>query len=230
MSDHRWLTVGCRIPHMIDPTVYDIQSWQAAQQSLKVAEETLWITFAMGVASLIIAIISVWISRASLRAAETAGRLADETLRQAQESAEREIADWRQTKWFDLYFQASQVYDALDHFQTKHFEQSSLSAFWAAQTMSEYNDFNFLNRKMIAMAVVFPKNDAVDKLVTAAAAFKDREQSLSRERLKLIADAVQDIRELALLRPAVLLPPEMVDQIRKQMTGTFDAPQAGQNK
>jgi hypothetical protein len=35
---------------------------------------------------------------------------------------------------------------------------------------------------------------------------------------------------IALLRPAVLLPPEMIDQIRKQMTGTFDAPQAGQNK
>jgi hypothetical protein len=43
------------------------------------------------------------------------------------------------------------------------------------------------------MAAVFPKNDAVDKLAGAAAAFKQWEEIFSEERLKAIGDAVQDI-------------------------------------
>jgi len=40
--------------------------------------------------------------------------------------------------------------------------------------------------------------------------------------LKAIGEAVQDIRELALLHPAVLLPPEMLEEIKKRMTGKFE--------
>jgi hypothetical protein len=52
---------------------------------------------------------------------------------------------------------------------------------------------SFLNRKCLTMAAVFPKNDAVDKLAGAAAAFKQWEEIFSEERLKAIGDAVQDI-------------------------------------
>jgi len=72
------------------------------------------------------------------------------------------------------------------------------------------------------MAAVFPKNDAVDNLAAAAAAFKEWEEVFSKERLNTIGQAVQDIRELALLHPAVLLPPEMLGEIKKRMTGKFE--------
>ena len=87
---------------------------------------------------------------------------------------------------------------------------------------SDYNKFIFLNRKCLTMAVVFPKNDAVDKLAAAAAAFKEWEEVFSAERLKAIKEAVQDIRELALLHPAVLLPPEVLGEIKKRMSGKFE--------
>jgi hypothetical protein len=40
--------------------------------------------------------------------------------------------------------------------------------------------------------------------------------------LELIEDAIEEIRTLVLLRPEVLLPPDMQEQIKKMMTGKSD--------
>lgn len=218
---------------MVDPTIFD---WR----SLHVAEVSLVVAVLIGVASLIISWMSLnaarsanRISEKSLNEAKTARDLsaesldqakistglADESLRQTKEVAERELADWRQSKWFELYFKASEMCDTLEHFQKSHRPEEYR---YGGPIASDYNNFIFLNRKCLMMAAVFPKNDAVDKLAAASAAFANFDEMFSKERLALIGDAVQDIRELALLHPAVLLPPEILEEIRKRMTGKFD--------
>ncbi len=127
--------------------------------------------------------------------------------------------DWKSLHIAD-YFRASEMCDTLEHFQKTHLRNAE---YWNSEPFaSDYNRFIFLNRKCLTMAAVFPKNHAVDKLAAASTAFRDREEVFSTDRLKLIQDAVQDIRELGLLHPAVLLPPEVVDEIRKRMTGRFE--------
>ncbi len=44
----------------------------------------------------------------------------------------------------------------------------------------------------------------------------------SEDRLNAIGEVVQDIRELALIPPAVLLPPEALEEIKNPMTGKFE--------
>lgn len=187
---------------------------------------TLCITIFIGVGSIIIAGASLWVAKASLNAAETASQTADETLQQTREVAERDLADWRQTKWFDLYVRAREMGTALEHFQTKY--RGKLSDPLQDDEMNkDFNAFIILNRRCMTMAVVFPKNEVIENLAAAAAAFRDWKEALSPKRLELIEDAIEDVRTLALLRPEVLLPPEMQEQIKKRMTGRFDRVPAG---
>lgn len=110
---------------------------------------------------------------------------------------------------------------ALDHFQTKY--RGTLRDPRQDHEMNkDYNDFMLLNRQCMTMAVVFPKNDVIENLAAAAAAFRDWKEALSAKRLELIEQSIEEIRTLALLRPDVLLPPEMREQIKKMMTGKFD--------
>lgn len=211
----------CRIARMVDPSAFD---WK----SLHVAEVSLAVAFLSGIASVILSLMALkaaktanQISEKSLSEAKTARDLAAESLRQAKDVAERELADWRQSKWLELYFRASEMCDTLEHFQKVH-KPDSGEYRYSEPIASDYNNFIFLNRKCLTMAAVFPKNDAVDKLAAAAAAFREWEEVFSPERLKAIGEAVQDIRELALLHPAVLLPAEMLEEIKKRMTGKFE--------
>ena len=206
-----WLTVGS--------TVSDTQNIDV--QSLHVAIQTLWITTTISVASLFAALASLWIAKASLDAAKTAGRTADDTLRQAKQVADRDLADWRQSKWFDLYVRAHDMSTTLEYFQTKY-KGTLLDPRKDHEMNKVYNDFMALNRQCMALAVVFPKNDVIENLAAAAAAFRDWKEALAPDRLKLIEDSIEEIRTLALLRPEVLLPPEMQEQIKKMMTGKFD--------
>jgi hypothetical protein len=206
-----WLIVG--------PTVTDAQNIDF--QTLHVAIQTLWITTIIGVSSLVAALASLWIAKASRDAAKTASRTADDTLQQAKEVADRDLADWRQSKWFDLYVRARDMGTALEYFQTKY-KGTLLDPREDHEMNKYYNDFMSLNRRCMTLAVIFPKNDVIENLAAAAAAFRDWKEALSPDRLKLIEDSIEEIRTLALLRPEVLLPPEMQEQIRKMMTGKFN--------
>ena len=68
--------------------------------------------------------ISLWVAVASLIVAITAlfvaigaNRIAKSSLSQAKQVADRDQRDWRQRKWFDLYFKTNQAYDFLERFQ-----------------------------------------------------------------------------------------------------------------
>ncbi len=153
--------------------------------------------------SLWIAAASFMVSLASLFAAIAACRVAKSALSQAILVAEREQRDWRQRKWFDLYFKASQAYDALERFQTVY--ESTFPESWGTPEMThDWNNLMHLFREVGAMAVVFPKNTEIDKLFAAVAVFSNPQEAFSKDRLKAILDAMEGIRQKALVEPTVL--------------------------
>jgi hypothetical protein len=157
-----WLTVGS--------TVTDAQNIEV--QALQVAIQTLWITTVIGVASLVAALTALWIANSSLDAAKTASRTADDTLQQAKKVAHRDLADWRQSKWFDLYVRGRDMGTTLEYFQTKY-KGTLLDPRKDHEINGNCNDFMALNRRCMTMAVVFPKNEIIENLAAAAAASRE---------------------------------------------------------
>ena len=51
--------------------------------------------------------------------------IAKSSLSQAKRVADRDQEDWKQRKWFDVYFKADEAYDALDRFQVLYPSPSS---------------------------------------------------------------------------------------------------------
>ena len=154
--------------------------------------------------------ISLWVAVASLIVAITAlfvaigaNRIAKSSLSQAKQVADRDQRDWRQRKWFDLYFKTNQAYDFLERFQVLY-ENPPSGASGVEEARRDWNSLMFLIRELHTMAVVFPKNAAIDELFASTAVFKNREEALSKDRLEKIRNAMEAIRQHALVEPAVL--------------------------
>ncbi len=144
--------------------------------------------------------VSLWVAVASLLTSAAAVWIAKSSLSQARQVAERDRKDWQQRKWFDLYFQASETYHSLEHFQTLY-ETGSLST---AESVMDRNALMFRFRKMYAIAVVFPRNSVIDALASCADGLENPEEVLSKARLQKMFDAVGGLRLKALVNASVL--------------------------
>jgi hypothetical protein len=122
--------------------------------------------------------------------------VAKSSLSQAMRVADRELKDWKQRKWFDLYFKADEAYDMLERFQVLYPDPSDLLT---DEGKEEWNDLMLVMRAVNRMAVVFPKNPAIDNLLSTTAIFKDPHLALSGEQRKRVFDAVEGIRQQALI-------------------------------
>lgn len=141
--------------------------------------------------------ISLTVSIASLVLALAGVLIAYSSLSQAKRVAERDQREWKQRKWVDMYLKANETYDALDRFHV-------LSSSWGAGDWErEWNDLMRLTRGAHAMAVVFPINPAIDAFVSSTAVFKD-DKTVSQERLSKVFDAVELIRQKALIHPSIV--------------------------
>jgi hypothetical protein len=144
--------------------------------------------------------ISFWVAIGSFLTSVAAVLIARSSLSQAKQVADRDRRDWSQRKWFDLYFKANEVYDSLDRFQTLY----DAAAPCTTEFQKDWNDLMFLIREVHAMALVFPKNSVIDEILSCTAVFKDRAEALSKCRLKKVFNAVEGIRQKALVDPTVL--------------------------
>ncbi len=144
--------------------------------------------------------VSFWVAVASLLTSAAAVWIGKSSLSQAEQVAERDRKDWQQRKWFDLYFQASETYHSLEHFQTLY-DSRSLST---AECVKDRNALMFLFRKMYAVAVVFPRNSVIDALASCADGLENAEEVLSKARLQKMFDAVEGLRLKALVNATVL--------------------------
>lgn len=144
--------------------------------------------------------VSLCVAIASFLASVAAALIARSSLSQAKQVADRDRRDWKQRKWFDLYFKANEVHDSLDRFQTLYDDATPCTA----EFQKDWNNLMFLIRQVHAMALVFPRNLATDELLSCTAAFKDRAEALSKSRLAKVFNAVEGVRQRALVDPTVL--------------------------
>ena len=150
-----------------------------------------------------VAVSSLAVATAALFVAVAANQIAKSSLSLAKQVADRDQRDWRQRKWFDLYFKTNQAYDSLERFQALY-EVMPLDSSGLEECRRDWNTLMFLIRELHAMAVVFPKNAAIDELFASTAVFKNPEEALSKARLEKIGKATDAIRQQALVEPAVL--------------------------
>src|SRR5580698_11054008 len=60
------------------------------------------------------------IAATALVVSVAAALIANSSLVQAKQVAARDQKDWKQRRWFDLYFKADEAYDALDRFRVSY--------------------------------------------------------------------------------------------------------------
>ena len=104
--------------------------------------------------------ISVTVAIISLLVSLVAARIAKSSLVQARLVSDRDRRDWRQRKWFDLYFKANEAYDSLERFQGRYDSTRDESGEFKA----DFNAVTSQIRSVHAAAVVFPKDPALDEL------------------------------------------------------------------
>ena len=102
-------------------------------------------------------------------------------------------------------YKADEVYDALEEFQVKYCQAGPQSiAFWSVQLQEDANRLRAMTRRVHSMAAVFPQNPVMDKLF-ANTDFKDNQELLSKTCLDALFEAVQDIRDKALIKESSIL-------------------------
>lgn len=146
---------------------------------------------------------SLAIAIASLLASAAATLIARSSLSQAKHVADRDQKDWKQRKWFDLYFKADEAYDALDRFQVMY-PSPSAPGWDTPEWQQESHDLMRIMRTVHRIAVVFPQNPEVQALFDATAVFGSADEYTSKDRLSKLFDAVEGIRQKARIDRTVL--------------------------
>jgi DNA-directed RNA polymerase subunit F len=157
-----------------------------------------WTTMESGIVSHLVSYQSITLAAAigSLLAGVAAVLVAKSSLSQAKQVADRELKDWKQRKWFDLYFRADEAYDALERFQALYPGPADVLT---EEGKKEWNSLMLVMRAVHRMAGVFPKHPAIEDFLASTAIFKDMNLALSAEQRQKIFDAVDKIREHALI-------------------------------
>ncbi len=143
--------------------------------------------------------ISLLVATASLFASVAAVLIAKSSLSQAKQVAARDQEDWKQRKWFDLYCEADEAYDALDRFQVLY--PNPQSPGWdTAEMQRESHNLMRIMRTVHRYAGVFPVNPEVSALCDATAVFGNMDEATSKARLSKLFDALDGIQRKARIK------------------------------
>ena len=123
-------------------------------------------------------------------------KLARDSLAIAKRTVEHARMDWAQEKWFDLYLKAGRAYNGLEHYQALY--QGGNGAVQSPEQLKEFNQLMRLFYEAHTMALVFPKNAATEALF-ASTRFKNAADALSKEKTKALLDALELLRQKALV-------------------------------
>jgi hypothetical protein len=157
-----------------------------------------------------ISIASLLVAIASFIASLVSAAIANKAKKDAEGIAEIAHDEWAQQKWFDLYFSTNSAYDAMEKLQKDCIVQTGriISIAGGGTFPDRANVVVILFREIQAMAMVFPKCTTIDMLCAATSGFSDDPLGpiglLSKERLKNLMDAMNEIREKALVNSSVL--------------------------
>jgi len=151
--------------------------------------------------SLAVSIASAFIAKSALEQAKLAVQEQTRSVQEQKLANEQAHGDWAQRKWFDLYFKVEQACNALENYQAIY--QHGNPATPSAQQYIDAKRVTFLFREAGAMALVFPKNEVVDKLLETVK-FSSVTDMAQPMRLKAISDALEMLRQKALVDRRVL--------------------------
>ncbi|MGB8494460.1 MAG: hypothetical protein WCE53_08695 [Candidatus Acidiferrum sp.] len=98
---------------------------------------TFWVTVTSLAVAVIVSVVSLYLSKVSVRIAEN-------SLKLTKELAERDLRDWTQRKWFDLYDAAEIFRTLLERFQVKYDKQLATKDF-----EDDAHELVFAARRMI---------------------------------------------------------------------------------
>jgi hypothetical protein len=164
------------------------------------------ISLLVAVASCIASIVAAVFAKHSVAQAEQAiaqaKQSSEQSLAQSERVALREHDEWMQRKWYELYFKAAEALDSLDYFRTKYRNARDLGT---EDRAKDWSEMMFKVRAAGRMAFVFPQNPIVTAFIASAAGFRDSQSAMSEEHYKKMDEAVEGLRENALLNPSVLL-------------------------
>jgi hypothetical protein len=153
-----------------------------------------------------VSIASLSVALASFVASLVSVAIAKGARKDAESIAEHAHDEWAQQKWFDLYFSANSVYDAMEKLQADSTVQKSGTInINGGNYPDRANEVIRLFREIQAMAMVFPRCTAIDALCAATSGFvDDPNEMLSKQRLDALMNAMNGIREKALVDASVL--------------------------
>jgi hypothetical protein len=115
------------------------------------------------------------------------------------ELAERDLRDWTQRKWFDLYQAAEHFRTLLERFQAKYDKRLSTKEFEA-----DAHELTLAGRQTLQFASVFPQNPTIDAFFACINKWDLDKNLFSKEMFTDYADAIEGFRQKALVPPAVI--------------------------
>ncbi|MHB1865785.1 MAG: hypothetical protein ACYCPS_06565 [Candidatus Saccharimonadales bacterium] len=147
--------------------------------------------------------VSLVVPLASLLLSVAAVYVAWNSLSQAKQVAEQAHREWKQRRWYDLYFKADEAYDALDHFLTQY-PNAALPGEVTNERKKKWNDLICTIRTVHRAATVFPISAVTNELVSATCILDNAAHTISGDQRSKLFDAVDGVREKALLDRSVL--------------------------
>lgn len=144
-----------------------------------------WVSVAALAVAVIVSIISLWLSRASVRISES-------SLKLATDSAARDLRDWTQRKWFDLYVAAEHFRTLLERFQAKYDRPLNTLEF-----EKDAHGLTFAARATLPYASVFPQNQTIDAYFECIRKWNLSENLFSKEMAADFDDAIEGFRQQA---------------------------------
>lgn len=156
---------------------------------------------ALSALGVIIAFIALLVAWWTLKLTRDSLKIAGDTLTITKQSVELARIDWAKQKWFDLYFKADQAYNALEEYQALY--RGCNPGICTLEQQKDHNKLMDILREACTMAAVFPKNRAIDALFQCIN-FTSVIDALSKERLKTLSDALELLRQKALVDKDVL--------------------------
>jgi hypothetical protein len=154
----------------------------------------------IAIASLAVSGVALVVSLAAAIFAGISVRQSRDAIRHAKQIADRERQDWKQQKWFDLYLVANEAHEQLMSFQAKY-----KSGEYSQLMHEDVERVAHCIGLAYARAMVFPVNQAITEFCMSTSAVTTPEDMLSEVKLKQIFDAVENLREKALIMDPTVL-------------------------
>jgi hypothetical protein len=156
----------------------------------------------LGLTSLLVAVASCIASIIAAVFAKRSVAQAEQAIAQSERVAKREHDEWMQRKWYELYFKAAEALDSLDYFRTMY--RDAEHKMGTEDQVEDWGEMMFKVRAAGRMAFVFPKDPVVTLFTASAAGFRNSQSAMSEEHYKKMDEAVEGLRQKALLNPSVL--------------------------